>query len=135
LINLNEEIQRLEKLLKSKKFIFKKQSKHYDLLSDTLDVFRLLRLASSKNCSCVFFNSLTLSSTSSTLSTSYFSRASSTERSDKRQIIMTTENDPVLIQSTSQLAEKYPDNTTIVHMDKNGNYKVVHGNSGRSLST
>jgi hypothetical protein len=31
----------------------------------------------------------------------------------KRQIIMTTENDPVLIQSTSQLAEKYPDNTTI----------------------
>jgi hypothetical protein len=36
-------------------------------------------------------------------------------------------NDPVLIQSTSQLAEKYPDNTTIVHMDKNGNYKVVHG--------
>jgi hypothetical protein len=45
----------------------------------------------------------------------------------KRQIIMTTENDPVLIQSTSQLAEKYPDNTTIVHMDKNGNYKVVHG--------
>jgi hypothetical protein len=25
---------------------------------------------------------------------------------------MTTENDPVLIQSTSQLAEKYPDNTT-----------------------
>jgi hypothetical protein len=42
LINLNEEIQRLEKLLKSKKFIFKKQSKHYDLLSDTLDVFREL---------------------------------------------------------------------------------------------
>jgi hypothetical protein len=44
LLNLNEEIQRLEKLLKSKKFIFKKQSKHYDLLSDTLDVFRIFHV-------------------------------------------------------------------------------------------
>jgi hypothetical protein len=27
----------------------------------------------------------------------------------------------------SELAGKYPDNTTIVYMDKNGNYKVVYG--------
>jgi hypothetical protein len=32
-----------------------------------------------------------------------------------------------LIQNEIRLAEKYPDNTTIVHMDKNGNYKVVYG--------
>jgi hypothetical protein len=77
------------------------------------------------------------------LSTSYFSRSSSTERSVllkfsasmlvikpcrtmfirqnsitdpfvgyKRQIIMTTENDPELFQDQSELAGKYPDNTT-----------------------
>ncbi|VVM27857.1 hypothetical protein BSPWISOXPB_3150 [uncultured Gammaproteobacteria bacterium] len=45
----------------------------------------------------------------------------------KRQIIMTTENDPELFQDQSELAGKYPDNTTIVYMDKNGNYKVVYG--------
>ncbi|VVH55911.1 hypothetical protein BSPCLSOX_1186, partial [uncultured Gammaproteobacteria bacterium] len=45
----------------------------------------------------------------------------------KRQVIIMTENDPDIIQSTSYLAEKYPDNTTIVRMDKNGNYKVVYG--------
>ncbi|VVH65482.1 hypothetical protein BSPLISOX_1238, partial [uncultured Gammaproteobacteria bacterium] len=45
----------------------------------------------------------------------------------KRQIIMTTENDPDLFQDQSELAGKYPDNTTIVYMDKNGNYKVVYG--------
>jgi hypothetical protein len=38
---------------------------------------------------------------------------------------MTTENDPDLFQDQSELAGKYPDNTTIVYMDKNGNYKVV----------
>jgi hypothetical protein len=32
-----------------------------------------------------------------------------------------------LIQNEIRLAEKYPNNTTIVHMDKNGNYKVVYG--------
>jgi hypothetical protein len=40
---------------------------------------------------------------------------------------MTTENDPELFQDQSELAGKYPDNTTIVYMDKNGNYKVVYG--------
>jgi hypothetical protein len=34
----------------------------------------------------------------------------------KRQIIMTTENDPELFQDQSELAGKYPDNTTIVYM-------------------
>jgi hypothetical protein len=43
LINLNEEIQRLEELLKSKKFTSKKQSKHYELLSGTLHAFREVR--------------------------------------------------------------------------------------------
>jgi ABC-type histidine transport system ATPase subunit len=31
------------------------------------------------------------------------------------------------IQDESRLAAKYPNNTTVVHMDKNGNYKVVYG--------
>jgi hypothetical protein len=38
---------------------------------------------------------------------------------------MTTENDPDLFQDQSELAGKYPDNTTIVYMDKNGNYIQV----------
>ncbi|VVM19862.1 hypothetical protein BSPWISOXPB_8674 [uncultured Gammaproteobacteria bacterium] len=37
------------------------------------------------------------------------------------------EDDPGTIQDESRLAAKYPNNTTVVHMDKNGNYKVVHG--------
>jgi hypothetical protein len=44
-----------------------------------------------------------------------------------RQIIITIEDDPGTIQDESRLAAKYPNNTTVVHMDKNGNYKVVHG--------
>jgi hypothetical protein len=36
-----------------------------------------------------------------------------------RQIIMTIEDDSDLIRNELRLAEKYPDNTTIVHMDKN----------------
>jgi vacuolar-type H+-ATPase subunit C/Vma6 len=40
----------------------------------------------------------------------------------KRQIIITIEDDPSSIQDELHLAAKYPDNTTIVHMDKNGNY-------------
>jgi hypothetical protein len=40
---------------------------------------------------------------------------------------MTIEDDSDLIRNELRLAEKYPDNTTIVHMDKNGNYKVVYG--------
>jgi hypothetical protein len=44
-----------------------------------------------------------------------------------RQILITTTDDLELIQNEIRLAEKYPDNTTIVHMDKNGNYKVVYG--------
>jgi hypothetical protein len=32
-----------------------------------------------------------------------------------------------LIRTELRLAEKYPDNTTIVHIDENGNYKVVYG--------
>jgi hypothetical protein len=38
-----------------------------------------------------------------------------------RQIIMTIEDDSDLIRNELRLAEKYPDNTTIVHMDKNRN--------------
>ncbi|VVH59726.1 hypothetical protein BSPCLSOX_1185, partial [uncultured Gammaproteobacteria bacterium] len=45
----------------------------------------------------------------------------------KRQIIITIENNPALIRDELRLAGKYPDNTTIVHMDENGNYKVVYG--------
>jgi hypothetical protein len=37
---------------------------------------------------------------------------------------MTIEDDSDLIRNELRLAEKYPDNTTIVHMDKNGNYQV-----------
>ncbi|VVM27863.1 hypothetical protein BSPWISOXPB_3156 [uncultured Gammaproteobacteria bacterium] len=44
-----------------------------------------------------------------------------------RQIIITIEDDPGTIQDESRLAAKYPNNTTVVHMDKNGNYKVVYG--------
>jgi hypothetical protein len=44
-----------------------------------------------------------------------------------RQVIITTEDDPNSIQDESRLAAKYPNNTTIVHMDINGNYKVVYG--------
>ncbi|VVH63126.1 hypothetical protein BSPWISOX_2656, partial [uncultured Gammaproteobacteria bacterium] len=231
LINLNEEIQRLEKLLKSKKFIFKKQSKHYDLLSDTLDVFREVREnelglhhSELKALKLDFYEHLDRNPNSEIIGElnrinavlkdlvtdieaqnlrraersvllarekyevdkvleiddkvkelkktheRFLELASRSKMREqlkhdisaieyeiqvakesqakfekwdvrkvkqgnitdpfvgyKRQIIMTTENDPVLIQSTSQLAEKYPDNTTIVHMDKNGNYKVVHG--------
>jgi hypothetical protein len=36
-------------------------------------------------------------------------------------------NNPALIRDELRLAGKYPDNTTIVHMDENGNYKVVYG--------
>ncbi|VVH64982.1 hypothetical protein BSPLISOX_1104, partial [uncultured Gammaproteobacteria bacterium] len=45
----------------------------------------------------------------------------------KRQIIITIEDNPALIRDELRLAGKYPDNTTIVHMDENGNYKVVYG--------
>jgi hypothetical protein len=45
----------------------------------------------------------------------------------RRQVIITTEGNFELIRNELRLAEKYPDNTTIVHMDKNGNYKVVYG--------
>jgi hypothetical protein len=38
-----------------------------------------------------------------------------------------SQDDSDLIRNELRLAEKYPDNTTIVHMDKNGNYKVVYG--------
>jgi hypothetical protein len=41
-------------------------------------------------------------------------------------ILSTIEDDLDLIRNELRLAEKYPDNTTIVHMDKNGNYKVVY---------
>jgi hypothetical protein len=50
-----------------------------------------------------------------------------------RQILITTTDDLGLIQNEIRLAEKYPDNTTIVHMDQNGNYKVVYGLKFSSL--
>jgi hypothetical protein len=53
LINLNEEIQRLEELLKSKKFTSRKQSKHYKLLSDILHAFREVR-ENELGFSCIF---------------------------------------------------------------------------------
>jgi hypothetical protein len=37
---------------------------------------------------------------------------------------ITIENNPALIRDELRLAGKYPDNTTIVHMDENGNYKI-----------
>jgi hypothetical protein len=40
---------------------------------------------------------------------------------------MSIENNPALIRDELRLAGKNPDNTTIVHMDENGNYKVVYG--------
>jgi hypothetical protein len=58
---------------------------------------------------------------------------------------MTTENDPDLFQDQSELAGKYPDNTTIVYMDKINTSAsltltlvlptLFFRNSGRSLST
>jgi hypothetical protein len=45
----------------------------------------------------------------------------------RRQVIITTEGNFELIRNELRLAEKYPDNTTIVHIDENGNYKVVYG--------
>jgi hypothetical protein len=44
-------------------------------------------------------------------------------------------DDPSLILDESRLAGKYPDNTTIVHMDENGNYKVVYGLKLDQIST
>jgi hypothetical protein len=43
------------------------------------------------------------------------------------QVIITSEDEPSLILDELRLAEKYPNNTTIIHMDENGNYKVVYG--------
>jgi hypothetical protein len=42
-----------------------------------------------------------------------------------RQILITTTDDLGLIQNEIRLAEKYPDNTTIVHMDQNGNENLA----------
>ncbi|WP_138146995.1 hypothetical protein, partial [Bathymodiolus heckerae thiotrophic gill symbiont] len=42
----------------------------------------------------------------------------------KYQVIVTIENDPTLLKNERNLAQKYPHNTTIVHMEKNGDYQV-----------
>ncbi|CAB5500118.1 hypothetical protein THERMOT_1176, partial [Bathymodiolus thermophilus thioautotrophic gill symbiont] len=45
----------------------------------------------------------------------------------EHQIIVTTENDGTLSKAEGRAAEKYPHNTTIVHMDKDSNYTVIYG--------
>jgi hypothetical protein len=56
----------------------------------------------------------------------------------KHQVILTVRDDHgmiiddeahTLLTNEQYLAEKYPHNTTIVHMDKDGNYQVVFGDT------
>ncbi|AOM40843.1 MARTX multifunctional-autoprocessing repeats-in-toxin holotoxin RtxA [Xenorhabdus hominickii] len=52
------------------------------------------------------------------------------ENSDSRfsgQIIIQTENDPVVAQSSANLAGKHPDSSVIVQLDASGKYRVVYG--------
>ncbi|WP_338803249.1 MARTX multifunctional-autoprocessing repeats-in-toxin holotoxin RtxA [Xenorhabdus griffiniae] len=52
------------------------------------------------------------------------------EGSDSRfagQIIIQTENDPVVAQAAANLAGKHPDSSLIVQLDANGQYRVVYG--------
>jgi hypothetical protein len=90
-------------LLKSKKFIFKKQSKHYDLLSDTLDVFREARE-----------NELGLHhSELKALKLDFIADMSCFNCSRILLRLASSKNRSCVFFN--------------VHMDKNGNYKVVHG--------
>lgn len=43
------------------------------------------------------------------------------------QIIIQTENDPIVAQAAANLAGKHPDSTVIVQLDVNGQYRVVYG--------
>jgi hypothetical protein len=47
----------------------------------------------------------------------------------EHQVVVTVGNDQtnVLLHAEQRLAKKYPHNTTIVHMEKNGDYRVVFG--------
>jgi 23S rRNA pseudoU1915 N3-methylase RlmH len=45
----------------------------------------------------------------------------------EHQVIVTIENDPILLKNGERLVAKYPHNTTIVHMDEYGNYEVAYG--------
>ncbi|SFN49723.1 MARTX multifunctional-autoprocessing repeats-in-toxin holotoxin RtxA [Xenorhabdus japonica] len=52
------------------------------------------------------------------------------ENSDSRfsgQIIIQTENDPVVAKAAANLASKHPDSSVIVQLDANGQYRVVYG--------
>ncbi|BET96212.1 MARTX multifunctional-autoprocessing repeats-in-toxin holotoxin RtxA [Xenorhabdus taiwanensis] len=52
------------------------------------------------------------------------------ESSDSRfagQIIIQTENDPVVAEAAANLAGKHPDSSLIVQLDANGQYRVVYG--------
>ncbi|VVH51043.1 hypothetical protein BPUTSESOX_355, partial [uncultured Gammaproteobacteria bacterium] len=43
------------------------------------------------------------------------------------QVIITEENNSTLLENTQNMAGKYPFNTTVINMDRHGNYKLVYG--------
>ncbi|WP_323854280.1 MARTX multifunctional-autoprocessing repeats-in-toxin holotoxin RtxA [Xenorhabdus koppenhoeferi] len=50
------------------------------------------------------------------------------------QIIIQTENDPVVAKAAANLAGKHPDSSVIVQLDANGQYRVVYGNPDKLQS-
>ncbi|PHM55835.1 MARTX multifunctional-autoprocessing repeats-in-toxin holotoxin RtxA [Xenorhabdus sp. KK7.4] len=47
------------------------------------------------------------------------------------QIIIQTENDPVVARAAANLAGKHPDSSIVVQFDSNGQYRVVYGDPAR----
>jgi hypothetical protein len=46
---------------------------------------------------------------------------------DTHYVVVQLEDDPVIIESSASMAGKHYKNSTLIQMDKNGDYQIVHG--------